>query len=49
MRGRQIGSASSAEAQLLYEISKQLDQLIKIMKAVKGNTNSPTTTTTTTT
>lgn len=40
VRPRQIGAASSTEAQLLYEISKQLDQLIKVV--------SKTTTTTTT-
>ena len=38
IRPRQVGSASSSESQLLYQISKQLDQLIKIMKAIKGNT-----------
>lgn len=49
IRPRQIGAPSSTEAQYLYEISKQLEQLIGQVSAVVKNTNALTTTTTTTT
>lgn len=49
IRPKQIGAPSSTEAQYLYEISKQLDQLIGQVAAVVRNTGGyPTTTTTTT-
>ena len=48
VRPKQIGAPSSTEAQYLYEISKQLDQLIGQVAAVVRNTGGyPTTTTTT--
>lgn len=49
VRPRQIGTASSPEAQYLYEISKQLALIANILRVIKDNTGgSPTTTTTTT-
>ena len=49
VRPRQVGAPSSTEAQYLYEISKQLEQLIGQVAAVVRNTGGyPTTTTTTT-
>lgn len=44
VRPREIGGASSSTDRLLYQISEQLERLIKIMGKVASNTVTTTTT-----
>jgi NADH:ubiquinone oxidoreductase subunit D len=48
VRPKLIGTASSTEAQYLYEITKQLARITNILLVIKDNTGGITTTTTTT-
>jgi hypothetical protein len=41
VRPKLIGTASSTEAQYLYEITKQLDRMINILLVIKENTAKP--------
>ncbi len=44
LRNRQIGQGSSVEAQLLHQISKQLERLIAVTSASYVHTTTTTTT-----